>query len=228
MKQEFWHERWQKKEIGFHLDRVNPKLEQYFPYVQEQLAPKSVFVPLCGKTLDIGFWLAQGINVIANELSQDAVEGLFVELDLQADKTEWVGGTCYTAQAGEQTLTVFCGDFFQLTHSIIGPVDCVYDRAALIALPEEMRIQYTETLLEITNKAPQLLITLDYDQELMSGPPFSVTEQEVHDHYLHQFDILTMTKHDVIDYEPRFGQKGLDELIECVYFLAPEQASDYI
>lgn len=227
MKNEFWLERWQKQEIGFHLDRVNPKLEQYLPYVQEQVQAKTVFVPLCGKSLDIGFLLSQGLNVIANELSESAVKELFTELDLSPNITSWAAGQVFTAQAGEQTLTVLQGDFFKLTPAQVQAAELVYDRAALIALPDEMRHDYTQHLLSITEKKPQLLIALSYDQEVMQGPPFSVIEQEVHDHYLDVFDVLTMTEHDVIEFEPKFQQRGLDELIESVYFLAGQQATDF-
>jgi thiopurine S-methyltransferase len=75
------------------------------------------------------------------------------------------------------------GDIFDLTQEELGPVNAVYDRAALVALPEETRKKYTRHLTAITNKAPQLLLCFEYDQSRMAGPPFSITQKEVEAHY---------------------------------------------
>ena len=75
-------------------------------------------------------------------------------------------------------IDIFAGDIFEITADVLGPVDAVYDRAALVALPEGMRRRYAAHLAGITAVAPQLLVTFEYDQAEMDGPPFSITEEE--------------------------------------------------
>jgi len=79
----------------------------------------------------------------------------------------------------------------------LGSIDAIYDRAALVALPQEMRIRYTAHLTEITDKAPQLLITFEYDQSAMEGPPFSVSNEEVNELYGASYDLTLIASVDV-------------------------------
>ena len=141
--------------------------------------PARVFLPLCGKTLDIDWLLARGYHVAGAELSQVAVEALFERLKLPPTIERPSGTTGDISRWSSPGLDIFVGDFFALSAETLGDVDAVYDRAALIALPPEMRGRYAAHLDAITQAAPQLLIALDYDQARMAGPPFSVDEKEV-------------------------------------------------
>jgi len=178
MHHDFWHLRWQNQQIGFHLGAVNPFLLAHFHKLHLR-AGQRVFVPLCGKTLDIHWLLAQGLQVIGAELSQLAVDALFAELKLTPEITPAGPLKHYRAA----NIEVFQGDFFALSQAQLGTVDAIYDRAALIALPDEMRAQYSQQLMTLTGIAPQLLISFEYDQSLVPGPPFSVIKQEVSAHY---------------------------------------------
>lgn len=169
MEASFWHERWEQNRIGFHEMQAHPLLVRYFPEVAPGAGGR-VFVPLCGKTLDIGWLRAQGFGVVAAELSPLAVAQLFAENGLEPEVSD-LGGVVHYRAAG---LDVFCGDIFAVTREMVGRVDAVYDRAALVALPEAMRGRYTEHVAEISGLAPQLLISFDYDQRAMAGPPFAV------------------------------------------------------
>jgi len=178
MHHDFWHQRWQNQQIGFHLNEVNPFLLAHFQALKLQPGQR-ILVPLCGKTLDIHWLLTQGLQVVGVELSALAVDALFAELNLVPEITQAGALKHYrTAQ-----LAVSQGDFFALDQSLLGPVDAVYDRAALIALPNEMRRQYCQHLINLTHTAPQLLISFAYDQSLVPGPPFSVSQEEVGTHY---------------------------------------------
>lgn len=212
--QDWWHERWQQNQIGFHLPDVHPWLKKYGVEVGIDQA-KRVFVPLCGKTHDIGFFLSQGMEVVGNELNEMAVNSLFDQLTLTPIKTPWKSGSIY--QAG--SLTVYTGDFFQLTKENVGPVDWVYDRAAIIALPETMRSAYAKQLMAITDKATQCLITLDYDQSEMDGPPFSVMSEEIKKHYADDFKVSVIHERDILEDEPRFKERGLSRLNQALYRL---------
>ncbi len=149
MTPEFWQNKWQKNEIGFHLKSVHPQLKKYLSNMPGGSGIK-VFVPLCGKTLDIGFLLENGYDVVANELSELAVEQLFSDLAVTPSIKTWQGGKCYYSER----LTIWVGDYFALSQEDLGQVDWVYDRAALIALPEGIRREYASQMERITKQAP--------------------------------------------------------------------------
>lgn len=174
----FWHQKWENNDIAFHQNTANPLLVDYFNALSLRKGSR-VFLPLCGKTLDIPWLLANGYRVAGAELSKIAVGQLFAGLGL-APKITVIGGIDHYSA---ENIDLFVGDIFDLSAKMLGPVDAVYDRAALVALPEEMRKRYTAHLLAITDKAPQLLICFEYDQNLMAGPPFSVSNEEVQQHY---------------------------------------------
>ena len=170
MEPSFWHNRWQTNQTGWHESTVNPLLITYFPSLNVPPGGR-VFVPLCGKSLDLGWLQSQGYAVAGAELSELAVTQLFAELEIEACISD-VGK--FKLFSGEKT-DIFVGDIFALSCEILGPVDAVYDRAALVALPETMRVQYTTHLKSLTALAPQLVIGYEYDQTVVPGPPFSVT-----------------------------------------------------
>src|SRR5450432_4203968 len=141
----FWLQRWEANSISFHESEANPLLITYFKELS--LAKGSrVFVPLCGKTLAIGWLLSNGYRVAAAELSELAVEQLFVELGLEPEITDIGEVKHYSAT----DIDIFVGDIFDLTRKILGSIDAVFDRAALVALPENMRIRYTKHVTDIT------------------------------------------------------------------------------
>ncbi|GAA6134803.1 thiopurine S-methyltransferase [Oceaniserpentilla sp. 4NH20-0058] len=215
METEFWLSKWQKNEIGFHLAKPHPWLVEFWPRFTQDSTAKNVFIPLCGKTLDIDYLLQKGHNITANELSEDAIKAMFERIQLSPSITKWAGGLCYQAE----NITVYVGDFFKLDERHIHDIDVVYDRAAIIALPPLMRKDYSQHIMALTLGAQQCVITLDYDQALMSGPPFSVTQIELEQHYANNYDIEPIKHNDIIEHEPKFKQNGLPYLMQGLYRL---------
>ena len=205
----FWRQRWEKNEIGFHESQANPLLVAHFHELSIANG-RRVFVPLCGKTLDISWLLARGYRVAGAELSQLAIEQLFIELGMQPD-IERVGSI---ERWSANNLDILVGDIFAVSRSMLGPVDAVYDRAALVALPEAMRQRYTAHLMEITGQAPQLLISYEYDQSLKEGPPFSVSNEEVRRQYAATYELTLIASTEVPG-----GLKGSVSAKENVWLL---------
>ena len=188
----FWHSKWENNDIAFHENAANPLLVKYFDELS--LAKDSrVFVPLCGKTLDIPWLLSHGYSVAGVELSNLAIEQLFSELGM-APKISGVGGIDHYSA---NNIDIFVGDIFELTSRMLGLVDAIYDRAALVALPDTMRIRYTAHLTEITDNAPQLLICYEYDQSSLEGPPFSISSGEVRQHYSDRYNLTLIASTNV-------------------------------
>ncbi len=174
MEPDFWHQKWEANQIGFHKAVANPLLIAHLPALQLAKGAR-LFVPLCGKTLDIPWLLAEGYRIVGVELSAIAVEQLFDGMGVTPEVT--VAGALRRYSSDD--VDIFAGDVFDLTTDILGPVDAVYDRAALVALPEDMRARYAAHLANITGWAQQLVISFEYDQSQMNGPPFSVSAAEV-------------------------------------------------
>jgi len=209
MNPEFWHKRWQKNEIGFHEASGNSLLKQFFKKWALPHSPR-VFIPLCGKTKDIGWLLSNGVEVVAVELNQQAIEMLFEELDVQPVITQQKHLRCYQAPS----LKVYVGDFFSLNAEDLGKVDGVYDRAALVAMPPDMRSKYVSHLLNISHCARQFLICYDYDEGLLKGPPFSVKPTEVDARYAAHFSVTSLYREKV---DGGFRQQS--EVYEAIYLL---------
>ena len=170
----FWQQRWERNQIRFHEGQANALLVKHFASLA--LPPnRRFFVPLCGKTRDIAWLLSQGHAVVGAELSELAIRQLFAELALEP-KIASLGKLLHYSAAN---IDIFVGDIFDLSRDDIGAVDAIYDRAALIALPSDLRDRYSAHLVKITDAAPQLLICYEYDQTLRNGPPFSVDGAEV-------------------------------------------------
>ncbi len=206
----FWHQKWERGDIGFHQSTVNPFLARHF-HALALPANSRVFLPLCGKTVDIAWLLAHGYRVAGAELSEMAIRELFQSLNVVPTLTEEGNLIRYSGP----DIDVFVGDFFALSGEQLGAVDAIYDRAALVALPLEMRQQYALHLMKISHVAPQLLISYEYDQSRIDGPPFSVTGNEIQQHYAGAYHIHELARQDVAG-----GMKGKTPASEACWRLS--------
>lgn len=194
MHHSFWHRHWQEQCLGFHLDKVNPYLSKYWHRVGVA-GPGRIFVPLCGKSNDLLFFQQQGHRVLGNELSTLAVQDFYTEQQLIASKTVISAEKNISEQLtltlwNSPEVDILCADFFALKKEHLSDISAVYDRAALVALPSEMRKKYVKKMLELLpENVSMLLLTLDYDENEKQGPPFSVTEEEVYRLYGEYFAI---------------------------------------
>lgn len=215
MNPEFWLQKWQDQAIGFHQSEINTHLRKCWH--QLNLAAGSrVFVPLCGKSLDLLWLCQQGHAVLGVELSPLAVNDFFAENALEHAQFERDRFECHETER----LTLLQGDFFNLTPAHVADVTGVFDRAALVALPTELRQQYAQHLQRILPEATKiLLVSFEYDQAEMSGPPFSVTEAEVRKLYQDTYTIECLLQVAILEENPQFQARGLTHLHEKVYLL---------
>jgi len=215
MKPSFWHERWEKGEIGFHQYDFNHHMQEFFDQLGVQ-AGSHILVPLCGKSLDM-LWLANhGYRVTGIEISELAVRDFFAENGLVHEIIDRSGVPVYRSE----NIDICCADFFAVNQTDMPLVDAIYDRASLIALPPDMRMDYAGHITSLISSGTQsLLVTLDYPQEEMHGPPFSVTAVEVEQLFSSQYCINHLHSEDCLANEPRFRKKGLTRLDEHVFIL---------
>ncbi|MGI2174934.1 thiopurine S-methyltransferase [Shewanella ulleungensis] len=215
MEPRFWHEKWQLQQIGFHQQQVNPFLVKYWSRLS--LAEQAeVFVPLCGKSLDMCYLAEQRHRVLGCELNPIAVEHFFTDNDL-AYQVEQIGE--HSVFSADE-VRIYQGDIFTLPHKLTTGIGGFYDRAALIAWPEAMRQQYADALAKlIPVNVSGLLITLDYPQDTLKGPPFAVSPDWVDTHLAPHFDVELLECVDVLADNPRFVNKQVPWLNEAVYKL---------
>lgn len=209
---EFWLNKWATNEIGFHLEDVNPLLIQFWKHTSATRSDK-VLVPLCGKSEDL-IWLASKHDDVRGvDLSNIAVRAFFAEHFYTPLVTN-VSGQHELYQFDE--LSIVVGDIFTAP---LDMVDLVYDRAALVALPLEMRSDYAKRIQSLLNLGGKiLLINLDYEQSEMAGPPFSVPEEEIK--ILYSDCIVTkLQRKEAGENHPKRAEKGMSRFAEEVYLL---------
>jgi thiopurine S-methyltransferase len=215
MEPEFWHQRWRENLIGFHQQTVNPHLQRFWPGLGVA-SDGGVLVPLCGKSRDMLWLRDKGHPVLGVELSPIAVEDFFRENGLSARTRELQRFTLFEAGA----VRILCGDFFDLEPDMTGNIAAVYDRASLIALPAPLRAKFVRQLGRLVPAGtPMLLVTLEYNQAQMNGPPFAVEESEMRALFADTWSLEILLEEDILAAEPRFRERGLSRLFEKIYLL---------
>ncbi|MCG3202924.1 MAG: Thiopurine S-methyltransferase [Gammaproteobacteria bacterium] len=216
MNHEFWLERWERGETGFHQQAVHRYLPRYWPSLA--LPPGAgVFVPLCGKSRDM-LWLRDaGFEVTGVELSRKAAQAFAEENGLTAMSRRREGDFEHFHGGG---ISLLVGDFFDLRPGHIDGVAAAFDRAALVALPAPARAAYAAHMAALLPAGAQtLLVTLDYDQAQMDGPPFPVTAAEVRALYAGSNRVELLQSEEIIQDEPKFRSRGLTSLAETAWRL---------
>jgi thiopurine S-methyltransferase len=212
---DFWHERWRSGQIGFHQPSVDRQLMRHWPALR-LAAGSRVFVPLCGKSLDMLWLLERGHRVIGVEISATALEAFCMENGIAARRRSRDGFEVYEAA----NLELYCGDFFALTPALLEDVTAVYDRAALISWRDDLRESYVRHLVGLLKPGTQLLLhALEYPQAQMAGPPFSLDRGEIERLFAPCCSIRELDRRNILASEPRMQARGVRSLFEVCYLM---------
>lgn len=212
MEPKFWIEAWNEGRTAFHQENCHEKLTEYFPLLHPKKGQK-VLVPLCGKSKDLLWLHGLELNVHGVELHDDAVGSFFSENGLSIDKKTTDQDFNHYRHGN---LVLSCGDFFALKET--NAYDYIYDRAALVALPFEMRKKYAQVIRQsLKPKGKYLLIVYEYDQAKLEGPPFSVDANEIHRLYEEKFTVKLMESQRPMTEGPRLS--AFENLEQKVYVL---------
>ncbi len=216
MKKEFWLEKWQKNQTGFHKNFVHPLLKEYLSLLKLSKGD-TVFVPLCGKSLDILWLNNQGYNVIGVEFSELAVKQFFDDNNLSFVKSQEERFMVYSYE----NIKIYQGDFFDLTQAQLKGVKAVYDRAALIALPNDLAMNYVTAMKKmLPDNTLELLITLEFEKKTgPAGPPFNTPDEKIQHLFENYSSVNLEQKKDIISREPKFEAQGCDFVYERIYFI---------
>lgn len=217
MKASRWLESWKKGKIGFHQKKFNSQLQKHWSALQLS-SDAPVFVPLCGKSLDMLMLHDLGHPVVGVELSEIAVEAFFAENSLSYERTSTGNLQEFTGAGNAAGIRLFVGDLFELEMAQTGPLKGFYDRASMVALPPEMRQQYIDKLASLLDTGAQgLLISLSYDPSKMEGPPFSVPDDEIQARYAKHFQITELAHSSGPERLGNLADNGLDTIDEHIY-----------
>jgi thiopurine S-methyltransferase len=215
MQPDFWHQRWRTGQIGFHQPSPNPLLERWWPTLSVPAGAR-LYVPLCGKSLDMVWLAVRGYAVVGTEISAIAVQEFFGEHGTAP--TVDAHGPFRRHRSGAYELLE--GDAFALTPSLLGPVHAAYDRAALVALPPETRARYASDFGGLMPQGSRtLLVAFEYDQQVRAGPPFSVQPDEIVRLYGRDFVVEELERVDILDSSPKFAAQGVRALHEVAWSL---------
>lgn len=202
------------------MEQVFPLLKMYWPHLH-LAANATVVVPLCGMSLDIQWLIKQGHYIIGVDVSPKAIRSLMQTHAQPFEKSSKGQFDRYKSTS----LELWCGDFFKLQKEWLPPVDAIYDKAALIALPPALRKKYARTIQNLTEPHTQIFLNcFEYEQNEMSGPPFAVFRDELEASYGEQFSINLLHSHSLLEELTTFHQRGLRSyLIEKIYHLSPAE-----
>lgn len=214
MEPSFWLKKWQDNQIGFHRDHVHPQLEKHFDRLGLEKNQR-VFVPLCGKTLDLTWLRSKGLNVDGLEISELAIKSFFEENKIPFEKTQ-SGHSIFHGNG----IHIHQQDLFKLVSKDLPSIDFVYDRAALVALAPHQRSDYSQFMADLLNPGGlYLLIAFSYPQEQYSGPPFSVPGTMVEELYKDNFVIESIDEKVVSETSPKMKASGINSVIETTYIM---------
>jgi thiopurine S-methyltransferase len=210
-----WLEFWANNETNWHSDVVTQELEKYLGLLKLE-SGDTVFVPLCGKSLDMIYMLNRGFSVIGVEVSEIGIKQFFHENGLDFTISQVGEFDLYSAK----NIEIYCGDFFSLTSKHLCGVKAVFDRKSLIALNRNLRQKYVKHLNDIISLGVRiLLITLHYPKHQMSGPPFSVDKSEVESLFSMAFNYQELKPFQDIENGLKLARSGVDYIENAAYCL---------
>lgn len=213
MDADFWLNAWDKGSIGFHRSDYHPELLKYFKHIKPKGDDK-ILVPLCGKSKDMLFLHDQGLKITGVEFSNKACEEFFSENELEFLRTDKNNFDVFEGKAH----TLYCGDYFSFDPG--HKYDAAYDRAAIVALDPKSRTKYAKQYAHLLNKNGKLLLlSFEYDQSKVQGPPFSVEEYFIRELFENEFEVEVLESKAVEIGSPRFIEAGVIEAVQKSYLL---------
>jgi len=211
---EFWKKAWVDGRTAFHQGQTSPHLVRHLPLLNIK-ENDHILLPLCGKTLDLLYLQDMNLKVTGIEISELAIEQFQAEHPREYKRAQKNNFTVYQ----NQKLEIWNGDFFEFHSEITSPIHYVFDRAAMVALPFELRKQYAQKLCEFLKLgAKLLLVTFEYPQEKVQGPPFSVTRSEVEIFYK-EFKVQEIYREAATVTGPKFVEAGINQVENVCYLI---------
>ncbi|XP_068016947.1 thiopurine S-methyltransferase [Melanerpes formicivorus] len=217
--EEEWLQKWETGNIGFHKEHGHPLLQKYLDVLLNGRSGLKIFFPLCGKAVEMKWLADMGHSVVGVEVSEQALKDFFTEHNLpyfEEPVPEISGAKVLQSTSGN--ISLYCCSIYDLSSSIVGKFDGVWDRGALVAVNPCDRQRYVSSMITLMEKkSSYLLVTVSYDPSKHKGPPFYVPESEIKSLFGNHCEIKCLQKVD--DFSDKHREWGLDYFLEVIYIL---------
>jgi thiopurine S-methyltransferase len=217
MQKSFWESRWRKNHIGFHAPEPEADLAGFWGELSPE-AGETVAVPLCGKSTDLVWLAGRHKRVFGIEFVEQACRDFFREQGegIEVREEKFARGLTLSAEG----ITLCCADYMKLRPADVPDAALVYDRAALVALPPEIRGPYAEQTFRLFPRLRgMLVISFEYDETKMSGPPFSVRGDEIRNLYGSRFSIRRVSSTELIGKSEKYQSMGLESMMQTCWIM---------
>ncbi|XP_065254915.1 thiopurine S-methyltransferase isoform X1 [Emys orbicularis] len=230
--EEEWLQKWKMRKIGFHKEQGHLILRKYLDVLLNGRSGLRIFFPLCGKAVEMKWLADMGHYVVGVELSECALKEFFTENDLSYSEETIPGisgAKVFKSTSGN--ISLYCCSIYDLSSTIAGRFDGIWDRGSLVAINPCDREHYANLMLSLMKRSCcYLLVTVLYDSNKHKGPPFYVPDSEIKS----LFGLLISGKNitslkgkvceikcleKVDDFSDQHKAWGLDYFLEVTYLL---------
>ncbi|CAK8674631.1 unnamed protein product [Clavelina lepadiformis] len=194
-KQVYWRNLWKNDQAWFHMSDAHPDMLKF----QDQFLRDNcrVYVPLCGKSVDLKYLADKGHEVVGCEFCETAILQFFEEQSIKYERYQHPTAPYEIFKATDKNITIYKGDFFALGSSIMGKVDAIWDRGSFVAIDPSRRREYADVIYDVINAdGKYLLYSVEYEGNI-SSTPYNVQEQEIDDIFGQKFAAFTLDTHEV-------------------------------
>ncbi|XP_069814051.1 thiopurine S-methyltransferase-like isoform X1 [Dendropsophus ebraccatus] len=178
---EDWKKKWETKDIWFHKKNIHPLLAEFINEMQDGRTKLTIFFPLCGKAVDMKWLADMGHNIVGVDACEIGLKEFFAEHDIPYTE-EAVAGIpgAKVFKSASDNISLYCCSIYDISESVIGKFDGMWDRGAMVAVNPRDRERYATIMLSLMAKdCHYLLVTVEYDPKLHGGPPFYVPESDL-------------------------------------------------
>lgn len=235
---------WKNQRTAFHLSDVNRILKDHVDKListdnddeddteeddkgKATCLNRRVFVPLCGKTLDMTFLTKLADEVVGVEGIRMALEQFSEENpDLNVKFEGTVNG--FDRFVGDKII-LLRGNYFDLDDTKAGgKFGAIYDRGSMVAIEPHLRTDYVDTLGKLIAPGGKILLVvlerLGEEEAVKRGPPFTLPDSTIRELFESKdwFESLSVIdESDQLERNPedRKRYEGLDKLWERVYLI---------
>jgi len=187
---QMWKDRWDAGQIGFHKSDVHQTLVKYIDKLFPNGNKGKIFVPLCGKTVDMKWLADNGIDVIGLDAVRVSLEQFYSEHNIEnsVEKCADLGQEAEVFKSSDNKIRLYCADMFKFSPDIEGTFDAIWDRGSLVAIYRKDVPTYAEIIKKLLKPGASCLVEVfEYDVSIFDGvdnpqkppPPHPVLEEEL-------------------------------------------------
>ncbi|XP_077123781.1 thiopurine S-methyltransferase-like [Ranitomeya variabilis] len=214
-----WKQKWETRNIVFHENHVHQLLVEFINEMQNGRRQLNIFFPLCGKAVDMKWLADMGHNVVGVDVCEIGLKEFFSEHNIPYTEeavAEIPGAKVFKSVSGN--IALYCCSIYDISHSVIGRFDGMWDRGAFVAVNPKDRERYANIVLSLMAKdCRYLLVTVEYDIKLVRGPPFYVSDSDLQNLLGRSCTLKLLKKINALTNKQK--QWGLDFFCEKIYLV---------